>query len=492
MNSLRQQWPASLELTRLQRTRHKLLMTYALGTLALHKVYSYQDVDFMELETQFGCECMQRLYFHIAAMEALPLASLRPTAISFGEFARFATEAFESLWRTELTHCGRQWRFENCLPDFRGPRFADPFAHADHQRIVVPTAEIESVSFNGGGKDSLVAAQLLAGGDIRFATYAYSYPEYGRADGQHRLIDRLVECTASLRHHRLKISDNFAEAGLQKMLAARGIRGMICAESPISIFGVLPVALQHGYRHLILAHERSADEANLCWPGTGEEINHQWGKSLAAERLVNSYLQSELISNVSCFSILKPVYDVLIFNLLRQEPLSVVRTHSCNIRKPWCGQCAKCAYVWLNFMAYLPCQLVREMFPGNLFDHPATQSVFRQLLGIEAHKPFECVGEVDESRLAFELCRAKGLSGAAMDAYRNSVPPADVARLSARYLAVAAEHGTIPPAVAERILPQLAAAAEQAKRYITALATPASQRANAQAERHKPTLGAIE
>jgi len=127
-----------------------------------------------------------------------------------------------------------------------------------------------------------------------------------------------------------------------------------------------------------------------------------------------------------------------------------------------------------------------------LFDNPATQSVFRQLLGIEAHKPFECVGEVDESRLAFELCRAKGLSGAAMNTYRNNVPPADVARLSARYLAVAAEHGTIPPAVAERILPQLAAAAEQAKRYITALATPASQRANAQDERHQPTLGAIE
>jgi hypothetical protein len=471
MNSLRQQWPARLELTRLERTHRELSMSYAIGGLALDKVYSYPDVDFIELESRFGTEFMQRLYFHIAALEAIPLVSFQPTAISFGRFARFATKRFEALWRTVLVHCGGEWRFVNRLPGFRGPRFADPLARANHQRITMPAHEIESLSFNGGGKDSLVAAHLLAGGDIQFATYAYSIPEYGAADEQHRLIDRLVKRTASLRHHRLEISDNFAEAGVPKLLADRGMREPICAETPTSIFGVLPIALQHGYRQLIVAHERSADEANLRWPGTGEEINHQWGKSFAAERLVNGYLQSELIANVSYFSILKPVYDVLIFNLLRQDPQSVACTHSCNIRKPWCGHCAKCAYVWLNFMAYLPLQIFREMFPENLFDDPRTQPVFRQLMGIEAHKPFECVGEVDEARLAFELCRAKGLTGAAMDTYGNNVPAPDVPRLSDRYLAVAAEYGAIPPAVAERIIPQMTTAAEEAKRYITGLAS---------------------
>ena len=466
-----------LELTRLQRTRGELSIVYAFDGLTLHKVYSYQDVDLIDLESRFGGEFMQRVYFHIAAMEAIPLASLRPKLISFGPLARFVTERFESLWRDVLVNCGGQWRFENKLPVFHGPRFDDPPDRVDHQHITLPTGEIESLSFNGGGKDSLVAAQVLAGGGIPFATYAYSYPEYGTADEQHRLIDRLVERTQSLRHHQLKISDNFSEAGLPNLLADRGIHGMVCAETPISIFGVLPVALQHGYRQLILAHERSADEGNLRWPETGEEINHQWGKSLAAERLVNGYLQSELISNVSYFSILKPIYDVLIFNLLRQDPPAVAYTHSCNIRKPWCGQCAKCAYVWLNFMAYLPCETVREMFPEQLFDDPATQSVFRQLLGIEAHKPFECVGEVDEARLAFELCRAKGLTGGAMDTYRDRVPPPDVPALSARYLAIATEWGAIPPAVAERIFPQFAAAAATAKQYITGLTSPASGRA---------------
>ena len=73
--------------------------------------------------------------------------------------------------------------------------------------------------------------------------------------------------------------------------------------------------------------------------------------------------------------------------------------------------------------------------------------------------------------VAFELCRAKGLTGAAMDTYGNNVPAPDVPRLSDRYLAVAAEYGAIPPAVAERIIPQMTTAAEEAKRYITGLAS---------------------
>ena len=56
------------------------------------------------------------------------------------------------------------------------------------------------------------------------------------------------------------------------------------AETPASLFGALPLALARGCTELVVAHERSADVGNLVWDRTGEEINHQWGKSLEAER----------------------------------------------------------------------------------------------------------------------------------------------------------------------------------------------------------------
>src|SRR6185503_9082233 len=99
---------------------------------------------------------------------------------------------------------------------------------------------------------------------------------------------------------------------------------LICAETPISLFAALPVVLQHGYRMMVFGHERGADSANIEWAG------------------------EQLLANVATFSILKPLHDAVIFGILRARAAAVPRTHSCNVRKPWCERCPKCSYVWLG------------------------------------------------------------------------------------------------------------------------------------------------
>jgi hypothetical protein len=115
------------------------------------------------------------------------------------------------------------------------------------------------------------------------------------------------------------------------------------------------------------------------------------------EILLNEYIRAELISNFSYFSLLQPIYDVLIFNLLRRDVQAVPHTHSCNIRKPWCRRCPKCAYVWLNYMAYLPVALVNAIFKTNLFNLEENRESFRQMLGLAKHTPFECIGQIPET-----------------------------------------------------------------------------------------------
>ena len=198
-----------------------------------------------------------------------------------------------------------------------------------------------------------------------------------------------------------------------------GARHLLAGETPSSVFAALPLVLALGYRHLIVAHERSADVGNLAWERTGEDVNHQWGKSFAAERLLDGYLRRHLLADVSYFSLLKPLWDVTIFNLLRAEGAAVRSTHSCSIAKPWCERCPKCAYVGLGFHAYLDDAVVDGLFTANLFDRPQNLEHYRGLLGLGRHKPFECVGEIAESRLAFELCRRRGLGGRALDLWES-------------------------------------------------------------------------
>lgn len=452
-----------------RRGQHEIAMSFKLDELRLTKTYCYGDVDITALETRYGPELMDRLCFQLMALEAIALASLLPETFDFGDFSRFRTRAFEKFWRTIFRKVGAQWRYENDLPDYFGPVFKGTSSNNDPTPAKVSHAPVDALIFSGGGKDSLVAMKLIERGGVSFSTFAYSHPHYGDGQMQHRLINGLLDESTPSQRHQMSIYNESWESSLRELQEESGVKGLIHAETPASVFGALPVVLQYGYQYIVLAHELSADAGNLWWERTGEHVNHQWGKSLEAELLLNRYIQREFISNVSYFSILKPIHDVLIFNLLNNDASAVKNTHSCNVRKPWCGECAKCAYVWVNYMAYLPSDTAGAIFRKNLFDVPEAQHWFSQLLGLGAHKPFECVGEVPEVRLAFELCRRKGMTGQAMDLYKKEVPAPDIPHILDRYLAVRHDLPSIPPAVGDRIFPQMLRGADKARQAILSL-----------------------
>ena len=64
------------------------------------------------------------------------------------------------------------------------------------------------------------------------------------------------------------------------------------------------------------------------------------------------------------------------------------------------------------------------MFHGqNLLDIAENETYFTEMIGLGTKKPFECIGEINEAKLAFELCRHKGIQGRAMDIYKQKVLP---------------------------------------------------------------------
>jgi len=438
-------------------------MQFGIGGLRFTTTYWYGDVDLLRLEDRYGREFMEKLYFHIAAFEANKLTSLLPERFDLGPFRHLYTDAFEALWRRILHKVWAQWRYENAAPHYRGPAIVGASAGPVPPATSAVAGPVEVLLFCGGGKDSLVAMQLLERAGIEYASYAYAHSIYGTPGFQHHLIEGLLRHFSPVSQHRHWVFDDFLGCPFLEVERDWGVKTITAAETPSSVFGALPLVLEHGYKYLAVGHERSADVGNLVWGATGEEVNHQWGKSLEAELLLSDYLRRELIANVSYFSVLKPIYDVLIFNLLRRDLRAVPAAHSCNIRKPWCGKCPKCAYVWLNYMAYLPVEVVNPLFGRNLFEVPENERSYRQMLGLEEHTPFECIGQIPEAQLAFELCRRKGLKGRAMDVFANELTPPDIRAIGDRFLTVNPDTPTIPPHIAAGILPLLRDAAEEAR-----------------------------
>ncbi len=452
------------------RSRHQLKLNYGIDDLAFSTTYWYEGVDLYALEDKYGQQILEKIYFHILVFEANKLLSLGPNCVDPGPYASYCNPELNQIWQTIGHKVWAQWRYQHNRSDYQLPGLSSA---ESTEAPVISAARIDSprtavLSFCGGGKDSLVSLKILEAAGIPYDTYAYAHSIYGNAAHQHQLIENLLEHANPGQQIHHWISDDFVDSPVLQLHTEYGIEHILAAETPASIFGVLPVALAYGHTQIALAHERSADQGNLIWEQTGEDVNHQWGKSLEAEILLNTYVQDHLIQNFHYFSLLKPLYDVLIFNFLPAYPEAVAQTHSCNLKKPWCARCPKCAYVWVNYMAYLDPEKVNAIFEGqNLFDLPENQLAFRQMLGLEDHTPFECIGQIAEVQLAFELCHRKGLTGQAMQIYLNDVEKPDFKAVLAKYTRIDFALTQIPAQIAAKVEPIMQQKAVQVRQQIS-------------------------
>jgi hypothetical protein len=66
----------------------------------------------------------------------------------------------------------------------------------------------------------------------------------------------------------------------------------------------------------------------------------------------------------------------------------------------WCGNCPKCRFVFLALAPFAGVERLVRIFGANLLDDEAQLPGYRALLGIGTFKPFECVGEIEESQAA--------------------------------------------------------------------------------------------
>jgi UDP-N-acetyl-alpha-D-muramoyl-L-alanyl-L-glutamate epimerase len=460
--------PITLKLLGHQRSKNQLKFSFSIDDLEFSTSLWYDAVDFYQLETRYGTDFMEKIYFHIAAIDATKFVSLRPDFLDFGPYQRFVTSTFKSLWDKIIAGVWGQWRYENNAPDYLGPQF--PVSGDLASPVALLQGNTPVLNLCGGGKDSLLGMRLLQQAGLEFDSLGYSHSIYGQADEQHNLIDRLLSLGKPHQKRKIWIYDDFLDSPILRLRDDFSTCSLTAAETPTSIFATMPLVLSHNYNYLCFAHEQSADFGNCVWELTGESINHQWGKSTQAEVLINEYLSSNLVENLNLFSILKPLYDIGIFSLLQHETDGLKAAHSCNIEKPWCMKCAKCAYVWLNYKAWFSDKTVDPIFEGrNLLDIPENQPWFRQLIGLDGHTPFECVGTAEESRLAFELCRLKGIEGLAMKTYNDSNlrinDPISVAR---KYLTLA-NYSHMPSAVGPSLSAILKNAEPNGISYISSL-----------------------
>lgn len=156
-----------------------------------------------------------------------------------------------------------------------------------------------------------------------------------------------------------------------------------------------------GKKYIALSNEDSANETNV----DGENINHQYSKTIEFENDFREYAQKYLKANVEYFSMLRPISELQIAMLFSKIEKCHNIFKSCNVgskQEPWvwCCSCPKCLFVYTILSPFLYKEKLVNIFGEDLFEKESMLKTFVELCGYGETKPFECVGTYSEIRFA--------------------------------------------------------------------------------------------
>jgi hypothetical protein len=292
-----------------------------------------------------------------------------------------------------------EFAYSNALAELPRPRFpraegelgANPSSESSSapDRVLVPV---------GGGKDSAVALEIMrcSGAELALFSIGDAPPilrTVAAAELPHLLVRRRLD------------------PQLAALNAAGALNGHVPITAIVSCVALLTAAL-HGFDAVAMANERSASAGNLHWDGI--EVNHQFSKGLEAERLLGTAL-AEIDAQVELFSILRSASELAIARAFARLERYHEAFTSCNAifrldpslrAASWCCDCPKCRFVFLVLAPFSSPAHLREIFGVDLLDQESQFEGFALLTATGGHKPFECVGEEQESLAAMRLLAA--------------------------------------------------------------------------------------
>lgn len=244
----------------------------------------------------------------------------------------------------------------------------------------------------GGGRDSLLVAFALRSLHPVLLTVKPNHV----VDQQAELLD-----TEAITVGRT------LDPGLGELNRSGALNGHVPVTAINSCVAVVAAVLQ-GNHQVVMSNERSANEPTRMLRGT--PINHQYSKSGHCEQLLRDTLAA-LHIEVDYFSALRPYGELAISRAIGRHLHALPPFLSCNRafvfsaadRSPsWCGECAKCRFVFLGLAPFVDRAELIGIFGRDLLAGAADVAQLAAMLtGTE--RAFDCIGTDEEISAALHL-----------------------------------------------------------------------------------------
>lgn len=338
--------------------------------------------------------------------------------------------------------------FQGGLGEFRYLQGLDPTrrvevepVHLNQPSPVAIKTEDHLLMLNGGGKDTIVAGELLRLAGQRF-TWVTIRPNAAR-----RSVVELSENPNSV-----EIGYDF-DTNVERLKAYPW--GHFPHTSVVLSLGLLTAQLL-GARYVCAGNEHSSNYGNLVYEGF--PVNHQYTKSFEYEQGFSDYVRRCVTPDIKVFSILRPFHDLQLSKLFASLPRYQKSFISCNraiTRNQWCKECPKCAFTAIALYPYVGSDGMVNIFGEDILQRPAIREHIVDLTTART-KPWECVGTQEECKLALKLLLDRNPSlefsqNPSRKTLEDIVRDVDVTREETRLLHTAVSEHAIPEEIVAKL-----------------------------------------
>jgi UDP-N-acetylmuramoylalanine--D-glutamate ligase len=296
------------------------------------------------------------------------------------------------FWNTIYQDGLGEFYFRNKLNPKKSPKF--PYDSKIKNKLFSLEKNNKCLVALSGGKDSIVAAELLKEQGIEVTTI------FTETNNKSELVDNVAQ----------KFGGQFLK--IQRFLDSQVFQkhkydGHIPISAIYAFLGIF-YAVLYKYSYFVVANEHSSNFGNVNYKG--KQINHQWSKSSEFENLFSDYLNNFISADVKYFSLLRPFYEIRIAKLFSNYKKYFSVFSSCNknfklVKENksglWCGECPKCVFVFTLLSPFLAKKELINIFHKNLYQDENLLPLFKDILGLGKMKPFDCVGTFEESKASF-------------------------------------------------------------------------------------------
>lgn len=288
------------------------------------------------------------------------------------------------------------------------PEVLAGFNEQDGQSFDGPAAAAEETALLGigGGKDSIVAGELLK--QLSIPTEGFVMAT-GEQLGQAKAVAETM-----------RVPLNIVERALDKrLLDVQELPGAHKGHIPISlIFGLVGTALAiaKGAAYVVVANEASASIPRITWEHGA--VNHQWTKSFAFEQQLQAFVRDRVSAGVTYFSAVRQLTSVGVAKLFARHPkyLEVFTSDNSVFRidpakRPnarWSLDSPKSLSSFILLAPWLNEADIVRAFGRNFLDETSLRDLFLEMVGVQGEPPLDCVGTADELALSLNVAVSQG------------------------------------------------------------------------------------